>query len=265
MITFTLAILLFFIILWLCGFFYANDFSLPTRNINKISSRFKTVFIVFPHADDEAISCGGLISALCKKGIQVHWIILTKGEKGNDRALYEEKLKDIRVNESKHAAQVYGIRHLIQKDYPDSNVAEHKETLKEDLKQEIAHLKPDLILTFDLAGLYGHPDHIVTSEVVTELVQKDFSNTKLWYVSFPKKILATMHLPEHMASNPEYKKRGVYPTHRIWVGFAGIVKRVRAMYGYESQKNSIARSFPIPVIPLWFYLSLTPFEYFHEN
>lgn len=250
--------------LWIFGFVYANDFKVPSKNVSKISSDTKKLLVIFPHADDEAMSMGGLLSQLSTKGVEVYWLVLTKGEKGNENATHDEKLKEIRVNEAKNASEIYGVKELIQQDFPDNGVDEHQAELTNEIKKVMQDVKPDLVLTYDLAGLYGHPDHIVVSEVITKLVKEDFTNTKLWYVSFPEKILNMTPLPEHMAKNSNYKSKRAYPTHRIWVGFSGVVSKIKAVYSYKSQRQSYVSSFPIKFIPLWFYVSLTPFEYIHE-
>lgn len=261
---FLLLILTIIIGLWIFGFVYANDFSIRSRSLKQISSGSKKVLIVFPHADDEVLSTGGLISALSHNGVEVYWYILTKGEKGNETATIDENLKNIRINESKKAAQIYGINNLVQSDYPDNGVDEYKDKLSSELRETITNINPDLIITYDLAGLYGHPDHIVVSEMVTELVKKDFSNIRLWYVSFPKKILDTVLLPEQMAKDEAFKEKRSYPDFKVWVGFDGVLPKIQAVYTYKSQRQSYANGFPIKFIPLWFYVSLTPYEYYYE-
>lgn len=260
-----LFIVLFIVLtLWVFGFVYANDFSVHTQNLSDIASKTKKVLIVFPHADDEALSSGGLISQLSRSGTELNWLILTKGEKGNETATLDEQLKAVRINEAEQTAQIYGIKNLIQKDYPDNGVDAYKDKLTDDLKKTISEIKPDLIITYDLAGLYGHPDHMVVSEVVTGLVKQEFPKTKLWYVSYPKKILNSIPLPEHMAKDKEFKNKRSFPSFKIWVGLSGVLNKIKAVYAYKSQRQSYMSSFPIKAIPLWFYVSLTPYEYFNE-
>ncbi len=253
------------LLLWFGGFIYANDFSVA--NITLTSPRLRgveKVLVVFPHADDEALSMGGFLSQLSHQNIEVDWLLLTKGEKGNDDAHFDEDLKAIRSNESQQTAKIYGVKNLIQKDFPDDGASEFKKEIKTEIEKTIQELKPELIITFDQAGMYGHPDHIVVSESVTETIKENYPNTKLWYVSFPKKVLEMQTLPEYMAKDPKFKDRRVYPTHKIWVGLSGILTKIKAVYTYKSQMLSYKKSFPIKQIPLWFYVSLTSYEYFHE-
>jgi len=256
--------LLVILVVWSFGFLFTHDFSVQTKNINDISSKNPNVLIIFPHADDEALSSGGLISQLSRKKNKISWIILTKGERGNATATIDEKLKIIRINEARQAAQIYGINNLVQKDYPDNEVVAYKNKLNNDLKSMITENKPSLIITYDLAGLYGHPDHTVVSEVVTKLVKHDFPHTKLWYVSYPKKILDLIPLPEHMATDNKFKKNRSYPSCKVWVGLSGVLDKMRAIYTYKSQRQSFVNSFPIKIFPLWLYISLSSYEYYCE-
>lgn len=259
-----LLLLFLFLCLWSYAFLHANDFSVPTKTIKKLSEDIRSVLVIFPHADDEALSTSGFLSRLSELGVKVDWLLLTKGERGNEHATFDEKLGQIRTTEAEQVAQIYGIRKLIQKEYPDYNVTTYTDKLKVELQKNIAEIRPDLILTYDLAGLYGHPDHIIVSELVTELVKKNFPKTKLWYVSFPRKILDVSPLPEYMAKDKNFKQRRMYPTCRVWVGFRGTVHKIRAAYTYKSQRQSYIKSFPVKILPLWFYGSLLPYEYFHE-
>jgi LmbE family N-acetylglucosaminyl deacetylase len=258
-----LVLLVIFLLLlcWIGGLYYSNDFSLPTKDLRHLKG--KKVLVIFPHADDEVFTMGGLLTQLSRIGSVVTWLVLTKGEKGTPDGQIDDRLKDIRMNEAKQAAHIYGSITYLQKGYPDGGVADHRKELTSDLAATIEKLNPNLILTYDRSGLYGHPDHIAVSEVVTEIATH-YPEIALWYASFPKRVLDSITLPIHMAKDKQFLKRRVYPTHKIWVGNRGIISKIRASKGYQSQGGSSSRNMPIKWIPMWFYLSLTPFEYFHE-
>ena len=166
---------LLFISLWLYGFNEANDLKVSIKGIESFKD-IKKVLIVFPHPDDEANSLGGTITKFVNKGIEVNWLILTKGEKGNEDAHLDESLKDTRSNESQQVAKILGIKNLSLKDYPDSGVDQFKDELTNDIRQTIKEVGPDLVITYDESGGYGHPDHIIVSKVTTELISKEFNN-----------------------------------------------------------------------------------------
>jgi LmbE family N-acetylglucosaminyl deacetylase len=260
---FVLLLLTTIFIFWLYCFNKANDLAVPTKKVKDFGG-VKRMLVIFPHPDDEANSLAGTIWSLVKNNIEVNWAILSRGEKGNDDAHYDEKLKGIRSKEAKHVAKILNIKDLSFRDYPDNDMARFKGKLIEDIKDIISSQKPDLIVTYDLSGGYGHPDHIVVSEVVTDLIKNDFPGIRLWYVSTPKKLFNELSLPEYMAKDKDFKLKRKNPNFKVWVGTAGIIKKTKAVYAYKSQLYSFVKSVPIKKIPLWFYISLGPYEYFYE-
>lgn len=257
-------IFLSFSFIWIYAFFSANDFSLPSKSAVEISKEYQKVLVVFPHADDEVLSCGGLLSQLSKKS-EVQWAILTKGERGTETAELDESLKSVRVAEAQRAAKLYGVTLIHQFDYPDNDVPSHREQVFQEMKKLIGQFQPELVITYDQSGLYGHPDHIVVSEVVTQIIEKDFKDTKLWYVSQPQKVVQHMKLPEHMADDLEFKSRRVVPNVKVWIGLEGMLKKTKALYTYQSQINFFKNGVPVKVLPLWFYTSISPYEYFYQT
>lgn len=251
-------------LIWFLIFFKINDFSVPSSSIGNLAKRFKKVLVVFPHADDEGLSAGGLMANLSKNGVEVAWAIMTKGERGNPTASYDESLKAIRVKEAQKAAIPYGVKKLIQREYPDNGVDEHKIEMTTDIKKIIEDLKPELIITYDLSGLYGHPDHITVAEVVTDLVKSTFSNIELWYVSFPRKVIERIPLPVHMAKDKNFKDKREDPTTKVWVGFGSLINKIKAVEAYQSQRQSFSGGPMLKIIPSWFFTTFMLFEYFHQ-
>ncbi len=252
-----------FVSLWLYGFNEANDLKILTKSMDSFKDA-KKVLVIFPHPDDEANSLGGTITEFVDKGMEINWLILTKGEKGNDDAHLDENLKKIRSNEAQKVANILGIKNLTLKDYPDNGVDQFKDELINDIRQTIKDVNPDLVITYDESGGYGHPDHIIVSKVSTELINKEFNNIHLWYTSTPEKLYKKLSLPEQMAKDKDFKLNRKSPSFKIWVGLSGVINKVKAVYIYQSQFSSFVKSVPIKQIPTWFYISLTPYEYFYE-
>lgn len=256
-------VLILIICLWVYGFNEANDLKVSTKSVDDFKGINK-VLIIFPHPDDEANSLGGTITKLIKSGKEVNWIVLTRGEKGNDDAHLDEKLKNIRSNEAQVVSALLKINSLSFRDYPDNGMELYRDELIVDIRNVITKIDPDLVVTYDESGGYGHPDHIVTSKVVTELVLNEFKTKKLWYISNPEKLYKKLSLPEQMANDKEYKSGRKLPSFKIWVGIDGVINKIRAVYSYKSQFSSFVKSVPVKQIPMWFYISLTPYEYFYE-
>src|SRR3989344_3987190 len=102
--------------------------------------------------------------------------------------------------------------------------------------------------------MYPNDASVEELDLKRKLIASNFKNTKLWYVSYPKKLLNTVSLPEHMARDSEYKNKRAYPNSKVWVGFQGIINKTKAVYAYNSQRQSYINVLPIRALPLWFYI-----------
>lgn len=255
-----LILLLIILILWMTGFLLATDFSVPSRN----TRQFRRILAIFPHADDEAISCGGVLHRVSRSGSVVTLALLTKGERGPN-ATRDSDLKDIRTKEAQAVAAILGISRLIQEDFGDGKLQQKKQELATFIAALIEQEKPDLLITYDLAGFYGHADHITCSEIITELKKTSFPGVPLWYVTFPRRILARVKVPEGMIVDPHMQEKRSFPTHKFFIG-TSVLPKIRAWYTYKSQHISLMKGISIfaPTWFLWFFLTMVLFEYFAE-
>lgn len=134
------------------------------------------ILAIFAHPDDEAFGTGGTIACYAASGIDVVLVCATRGEAGEisdpDFAT-PETLGQVREEELRCAAETMGIKELIFLDYRDSGMAgtpENKDprafmnapadTVVTTLVGIIRRVQPDIIVTFEPNGGYGHPDHI---------------------------------------------------------------------------------------------------------
>lgn len=261
LLTILLVVFLLVLLLWLIGFLVVTDFSVPLRS----AKRFQRVLVVFPHADDEAITCGGFLHRLAREGKRVTLVLLTKGEHGPNPTRAGD-LKGIRTREAQSVAGILRIEELIQEDFGDGRLREKKQELAIFLATLLEQEQPDLLITYDLSGLYGHSDHIVCSEIMTKLKHTRYPEVPLWYVTLPKRMLARIKPPEDLATDPQFQAKQALPTHKIFVG-RSIFPKIRSWYTYESQRASLANGIgkftPLPV--LWFLLSMVLFEYFADE
>lgn len=253
-----LLILLLISLLWMAGFLLASDFSVPSRDVRS----FRHALVIFPHADDEAVTCGGVLHRLSRGGSAVTLVLLTRGERGTPSATRDVRLMESRTREAQAAAAILGISKLIQEDFGDGELHEKKPALAAFIETTIEQEKPDLLITYDLAGMYGHTDHIACSQVITELRTSQFPEVPLWYVTLPKRILARTRLPQHMATSPHAQAMQALPTQRIFIG-GSVVPKIEAWYTYKSQRAALAQSIG-NLHPIWFFLSMMLFEYVAE-
>jgi len=253
----TLILTVFFIV-WLLGVLLVHDFQVPPLNLN----RFKKVLVVFPHPDDEVLTVGGLIGLFKNQGIHTTLITLTKGERGTPNATLQEKLKATRRKELLKATKILGFNKVILEDFGDGQLEKKQKVIAKYLTHKINKLNPDAIITYDLSGLYGHPDHISVPKVLKPILNKKYPNIRLIFVTNNKKIMRFIKLPTHMAKNEQFIKHQTVPTHRVFIGHH-LIGKVRALYAHQSQLTGFRKALPL-FLPLWFFVSLSVIEYFHE-
>lgn len=253
---FVLVLIFAILAFWLFAFIKINDFRVPTKKLKEKAN----VLVVYPHPDDEVFNVGGTITS--RNNITCTLLILTKGEKGTKDGTIDNHLKKIRADELKKSASILNVSRLIHHDLGDGELQNKKRKVKKIIQDTIKRERPGLVITYDLSGLYGHPDHIIVSEIVTELIKKKYSNINLWYSTMPVRLFNQLKLPEHMAKNNSFKSKRTLPTHKVFIGL-NIIRKVMATIAHKSQYHLFQEGMPIP-IPSAFFHSLTLFEYFHE-
>lgn len=135
-----------------------------------------SLLAVFAHPDDEAFGSGGTLAHYADKGVKITLACATRGEAGKitDPSLSIEDLGKHREEELKAACRALGIPDPVFMGYHDSG---RQERVRKDdplalmnvdpfdvetrLLDLIAEVKPQVMLTFDPHGAYGHVDHIV--------------------------------------------------------------------------------------------------------
>ena len=136
----------------------------------------RSILACFAHPDDEAFTCGGTLAEFASEGDTVSLVCATRGEVGeisNPALATPETLGEVREQELRGACDKLGINPPIFLDYRDSGMdgtAENNdprafmnapaEKVIPQLVGYIRQLQPQIILTFDPSGGYGHPDHI---------------------------------------------------------------------------------------------------------
>ena len=136
---------------------------------------------IFAHPDDEVFSCGGSLARYAAEGHNVYLICATRGEEGEiihpeiDAAKYPKGAPrgQLRTIELETTCKALGIKAPIFLDHDDSGfpievgLNNPKAFMNQDIfkveKQLLAHIKvikPEVMITFDPHGMYGHIDHI---------------------------------------------------------------------------------------------------------
>ncbi len=124
---------------------------------------------VLAHPDDESLGTGGILAKYAAEGVEAYLITATRGERGwmgdeqDDPGL--ETLGRLRTGELQAAAQALGLREVHFLDYVDGDLDQADPG--EAIEKIVAHLRrirPQVVVTFDPFGAYGHPDHIAISQ-----------------------------------------------------------------------------------------------------
>lgn len=141
-----------------------------------------SLLAVFAHPDDEALRCGGTLAHYAARGAHVTLVCLTRGEAGRntDPTLEVTDLAAQREQELREACTLLGIHPPILLGYHDSGRGERLRrddplaTMNADpleieakLLEIIEQVRPQVMLTFDPHGMYGHPDHLSAHRVAT--------------------------------------------------------------------------------------------------
>jgi len=145
--------------------------------------RRRTLLLVHAHPDDECSSTGGLIVRCSQEGHTTVLITCTNGDRGEANGLKlfprecaedRRRLAEIRQRELVAAARILGLSHQYQLGYGDSGMKGWESngladvftnTNLDEAAEKIAHLireyQPDVMITYNEQGGYGHPDHIM--------------------------------------------------------------------------------------------------------
>ncbi len=145
-----------------------------------------SLLAVLAHPDDESLACGGLLAWCAERGARVSLLCLTRGEHGPGGR--PEDLGAKRALELEQAARVLGVRETTLLGYEDGMLPWLDATrLEAEIRDAIDRLRPEVVVTFDEDGLYGHPDHVAVHELTAAAVSAfGEAGPALFYVSMPR-------------------------------------------------------------------------------
>lgn len=178
----------------------------------------RTLLVALAHPDDETFGVGGVMARAVDEGHRVVIACATRGEVGEiaDPSLATpETLGEVREQELRSAARALGVTDVRFLGHRDSGMAgtpdnQHPAALvNADPGQVVGQLvgiirdvRPDVLVTFEPGGIYGHPDHVTISQRATAAVEAapDAARwpeagpphrvPRLYYVALPKSVLA---------------------------------------------------------------------------
>ena len=172
-----------------------------------------TFLAVHAHPDDEASSTGGLYRLLADQGVRTVLVTCTNGECGDapDGAKPDADHHDgdavaaIRKVELEKAVEILGISRLIRLGYRDSGMMgwpQNKDpesfwaTPVEEAAVRLAAIlheeRPQVIMTYNEIGFYGHPDHIQAHRITMRALELIDYEPTLYFNAIPASVMATM-------------------------------------------------------------------------
>ncbi|MBI9043396.1 MAG: PIG-L family deacetylase [Anaerolineaceae bacterium] len=154
------------------------------KNIN---GKQQTMLVVVAHPDDETFGMGGTLAYYANKNVKIHLIVTTNGAAGEvDPQFLEEfnSIAELRAHELHCAANTLGLSsvdYLIYRDsgmsgsdenqHPDSLNMAPLDQVAENVLGYVHKYQPQVIITHDPMGGYGHPDHIKTHHATMKAFQ----------------------------------------------------------------------------------------------
>lgn len=169
----------------------------PLKSV-KAKREVKVIMAVFAHPDDE-ITISPVLAKYASMGDKVYLVIATKGEKGTREhagIAAGDALANARRKEAACACAAIGINPPIMLGLNDGelDVDFTAAPLHAKLDSVFKLYRPDVLLTWGPDGGYGHMDHRLVHDVVTELFQANdqAKPSALYYTGVPKEIFKNL-------------------------------------------------------------------------
>jgi LmbE family N-acetylglucosaminyl deacetylase len=227
-----------------------------------------TLMAVHAHPDDEAIGTGGILARYAAEGVQTVLVTCTNGELGDapgglkpgDPGHDEDVVVPLRRAELEASCKVLGVSHLELLGYHDSGMdgwpqndatGSFWRTPIEEPAARLADLmrtyRPQVVVTYDENGFYGHPDHIQANRITQAAVKDSGIPAKLYYTALPRSALSGfrelleetgIEQPSEVEENPDFGTPDELVTTRIDVS-AVIGSKYASLAAHASQSDNI--------------------------
>lgn len=159
----------------------------PTRGASQVRRR---LCAVFAHPDDESFGPAGTLARYADEGVEITLVTATSGEAGEVRnaSAADGDLAALRERELHEAMNVLGVRHIRLLHLPDGGLSERMDTLYEAVVAALREIRPQVVITEDIQGITGHPDHLAVTQTVVRAFDdlKDGGPLKLYEHVLPR-------------------------------------------------------------------------------
>jgi len=169
-----------------------------------------TLMAVHAHPDDEASTTGGTLAKYSSLGIRVVLVTCTNGEMGDaadgskpgEPGHDEAAVVAMRRRELEESCRILGVTHLELLGYRDSGMMDWPsnhapgafwglpvESAAEPLANLMERYRPQVVVTYDAFGFYGHPDHIQAHRITIAALDSTGLTAKLYYPTVRRSML----------------------------------------------------------------------------
>ncbi|WP_066361125.1 PIG-L family deacetylase [Herbidospora mongoliensis] len=226
-----------------------------------------TLMAVHAHPDDEVMGTGGVFAKYAAEGVRTVLVTCTNGEQGDgaggvkpgDPGHSEADVANQRLAELAESVGHLKIGHLELLGYHDSGMvgwagnASPDAFTNADFDKAVAKVaalmeeyRPQVVVTYDENGNYGHPDHIQAHRVAVAAAEATGIPVKFYYTAIPRRIIQASYaamkeqgkdpgweLPEDFGT-PDELITSVVDTHEQ------ADAKIAALRAHASQGDSIA-------------------------
>lgn len=177
----------------------------------------RRLLISFAHPDDESFGLGAAIAKWNAEGVDVYLICATNGDVGtvpDEMKDQYSSIAELRLSELECADKILKFKQIFKLGYRDSGMMgsetskhpdslwsqweNHTERVTYDVTKVIRQIRPQVVITFNKYGGYGHPDHIAIQQATVKAFNCASDETydtdglapykpqKLYYSAYPK-------------------------------------------------------------------------------
>lgn len=134
------------------------------------------ILVILAHPDDPEFFCGATLYRWASGGNEIHYCLLTCGDKGGSFDTNPPEICAARREEQEKAASVIGVKSVQFLDYEDGYLVPTMD-LRKDIVRVLRKQRPDILVACDPTNLYpsagyglNHPDHRAAGQVVLDAV-----------------------------------------------------------------------------------------------
>ncbi len=167
---------------------------------------------VHAHPDDESSGTGGVLARYAAEGVRTVLVTCTDGQLGDgsggvkpgEPGHHDDEVVRMRRTELEESCRLLDVTHLELLGFKDSGMMGWPQNSDPDCfwSQPIAtgaarlaalmeQYRPQVVVTYDEHGFYGHPDHIRANEITLAAMDATGIPDKLYYTAIPRSRLAS--------------------------------------------------------------------------